>query len=327
MYENRKDGPMLVGTVALDILHDGLVGDNLPAVTIRWGGVVSNMACALGVLDAEPQFVSVSYDGEMLAAVANHLRRNSVRWLRLPAAAPLPLFHARLTTSGVSAEHFIGEQSLEALTPKMLMSRVAAFNSASVIVSCTDLPVRSLSFLARMAAERSIPYWLLSADASQAVKLHQVEPLPSCIALNIGELSAWYGMKLSSLADAVEALQNLLPSQGRALLTLGSLGALLVTAGRSSAIYQPASPLDNGISAVGAGDVMFGSLLAARLVNVDWATALTEATSRTASYLSSPTSATRPYLALRNPRKTPPGRTWRNNDDMAIRFQPSPDIF
>lgn len=326
MHNNHGNGPVLLGTVALDVLHRGLVGENLEAVKIRWGGVVSNMACALGVLGAAPQFVSVSYEGEMQNAVADHLQRNSVRWRRLPVAAPLPLFHARLTRDGVSEEHFIGEEALEALTSELVTSHSAVFNSASAVVSCTDLPVETLGLLAEIAAERSIPYWLLAADTTQAVKLRSIEPFPSCIALNIGELSVWSNSGLSSLSDAVEALHALLPTQGRALLTLGSLGSLLITGGDPSVLYQPAPALGDGISAVGAGDVMFGSLLAARLLNVDWATALTLATSRTAAYLSSSAAATSPYFALRNSQDTPPGRTWHRNDEVAIPIQPSPDI-
>ena len=317
---------MLVGTVVLDILHHGLMGEGLPPVRLRWGGVVSNMACALGILGLEPQFVSVTYEGEMDDAAACHLRANNVDWLRLPARAPMPLFHAELVGCDASAEHFIGEHALTALTPDIVESRVKIFDSACMIVSCTDLPVSTLSLLARLAAERSIPYWLLSAHMSEAAKLRYISPRPACISLNMAELCAWHGSRLILISDAINALHALLPPDGRALLTLGSQGALIVTAGDSSIIYQPAAVLSEDICSLGAGDVMFGSLLAAHLNQVDWPEALAQATARTAAYLSAPAATVRPYLLLRTPQKILSGRIWADADECNTGLQTYLDI-
>jgi sugar/nucleoside kinase (ribokinase family) len=318
--------PMLVGTVVLDILHHGLMGEDLPPVRLRWGGVVSNMACALGALGFQPQFVSVAYEGEMDDAAASHLSVNDVDWFRLPVRAPMPLFHAKLVGCDASAEHFIGEHALTALTPDIFESHAEIFDSAGIIVSCTDLPVSTLSLLARMAAERSIPYWLLSAHMSEAAKLRYISPQPACISLNIAELAAWHGSGLMLFSDAIKALHTLLPPHGRALLTLGSQGALIVAAEDSPIIYQPAAMLSADISSLGAGDVMFGSLLAAHLAQVDWPEALAQATARTAAYLSAPVATVRPYLLLRAPQEIPSGRIWSDADECNTELQTSPDI-
>jgi sugar/nucleoside kinase (ribokinase family) len=305
-----KAWPVLVGTVALDVLHRGLFGEGLPPAQLRWGGVVSNMACAMGVLGAHPRFLSVDYDGELSAAVAGHLRQNNVRWLRVPVRTPLPLFHAKVCEGGVEQEHFIGDPALEELTPAILQTQSSTFQRASVIVGCTDLPVDSLAWLGETASKCRIPFWVLSSDATQAPKLHDLEPRPSCVALNVGELVAWSGTPLTCVSEAVDILRSLLPSMGRALLTLGASGALLVSEEALGADYQAAPPLSSDTAAVGAGDVMFGCLLAARLGGFQWTSALTDATARTVGYLRGPSEATRPYLTLLSPMKTPHVQRW-----------------
>jgi sugar/nucleoside kinase (ribokinase family) len=303
--------PVLVGTVALDVLHAGLVGSNLPAVRLRWGGVISNMACAMGVLGAHPRFVSTDYYGEMREAIAGHLAGNGVHWEPLTSRAPIPLFHARGAGERVYAEHFIGPQAVQVLTPGALRRRPHVFDSASAIVSCTDLPMAGLSWLGRVAAGRRVPFWLLAADTTEAGKLRRIHPPPDCVGLNLAELTGWLGRPVSLLSEAVEALRRLLRPEGRAVLTLGAAGALLVSAEQRHAghvHHQPAPPMGAGSPTVGAGDVLFGCLLAARLAGAGWADALWTATARTAAYLATPHTATRPYLSLLSPRQTPKGR-------------------
>jgi sugar/nucleoside kinase (ribokinase family) len=268
------------------------------------------MACAIGVLGREPRFVSTRYEGELSGAVELHLKDNNVRWCRTPISTPLPLFHARLRSGGVTDEHFIGDQAIRALTPTTLNAQQALFRRTNAIITCTDLSADSLLWLRQEAAERKVPFWLLSSDTSQASKLRVIRPLPDCIALNLSELAVWHGTQLSSVSEAIEALRSLLPHQGRALLTLGSSGALLVSEETEGADYQPAPVLKRDTAAVGAGDVMFGCLLAARLAGVGWVEALRQATAQTAAYLDTDVSSHRPYHALLTPTADVPGRRW-----------------
>src|SRR5262249_62298373 len=116
--------PVFIGTVAVDAIHHGLVGTELPPVTFRWGGVVSNMACAVGALGCDPLFVSVGYQGELRWAVADHLAANGVTWVALPTNGPLPFFHAKATPSGgVAEENFIGAEALKLMTPELVAPR------------------------------------------------------------------------------------------------------------------------------------------------------------------------------------------------------------
>jgi ribokinase len=139
--------PVFIGTVAVDVLHTGLAGDDLPTVSLRWGGVTSNMACAAGTLGADPLFVSVAYAGEFRWAVSNHLTTNAVTWLPLPVTTNLPFFYARTTPSGnVAEEMFIGEAALTALTPALLAPWQDIIINSSAVVTCTDVGALRFGF-------------------------------------------------------------------------------------------------------------------------------------------------------------------------------------
>ena len=163
--------PVVVGTVALDFLHAGALGAGIAPATVRWGGVANNVACALGVLQQSPRFVTADYEGELRSAVSAHLHDNGVRWTPLPVRVPLPVFHAELVDGSVAAKHFIGEAALDSLEPALLDRHRAVFADASVLVAATDSPVSTLRWLADAAAAARIPFWLLSADPTEVEKL------------------------------------------------------------------------------------------------------------------------------------------------------------
>jgi ribokinase len=327
MREISRTRPVLLGTVALDVLRGAsLCGGEPSTISIRWGGVMSNMACALGVLHASPILVSAAYEGEMHEAASGHLHGNCVTWVQLDIDVPMPLFQARLADGTVADEHFIGTDAFDVMTPAMLESRRGLLATASAISTCTDLPVETLVTLSELAAEVKIPYWVLVADVTGAVHLRDIEPKPSCVALNVSELGAWASAELGAPSDIADVLGELLPARCRALVTLGAAGSLLVTGGETAILYQPTARLPEGISSVGAGDVMFGSLLAARLGGDDWSAALAIATARTASYLGASPKDKRPYRLLRTPRDVPSGWSFSSDDSTNERIQAAFDL-
>ncbi|WP_229400836.1 carbohydrate kinase family protein [Micromonospora okii] len=290
--------PVLVGTVTLDLLHEGPIGAGRPPVVLRWGGVMGNTACALGMRGVDPVLVTVTYTGELAAAVSAHLAANRVRWAPLPVSLPLPLFHAELVDGSVKHKVFIGDEALSALTPAELEAGSAVPADASVVVAGTDAEEETLAWLADVAAARGLPFWLLSADPTEVGKLRPNGRGADLVALNLPELSGWAGRALTGRADIVAAARELAAPGGRCLVTLGAEGALLVRADDAEVTFQPAPPIEHPPLAVGAGDVLFGCLLAARLDGVDWATALERASILTGTFLRGVASDRFPYHAL-----------------------------
>jgi len=292
--------PVLIGSVALDVLHQGLVGGATAPVTLRWGGVVGNMACSLGVLGADPLLVSVTYSGELRWAVADHLAACGVDWLTLPATAPLPLFHARMTADGTPAdEAFLGEDALTMLTPELLAPYQDMLAQASVVVTCTDVRPATLSWLRALTSTSQVPLWLLCSADSEAHKLDMDGSPADCVGMNFAELGRRTGTAVSSPPAVLEAVQQIVRPDGRCLVTMGQDGALLVDAASRTVYHQPAVKIEPDAMSVGAGDVLYGCLLAEHLAGVDWVPALRRATERTARYLARRGSRNgRPYLSL-----------------------------
>lgn len=290
--------PVLVGTVTLDVLHEGPIGAGRPPAVLRWGGVMTNAACAAGMRGADPALVTVTYTGELAPAVPAHLAANQVRWTPLPARSPLPLFHAELVDGSVRHKVFIGDEALSALTPTALEANRATLADASVLVAGTDAEEQTLAWLANHAAARDLPFWLLSADPTEVGKLRPYGRGADLVALNLPELSGWAGRTLTDRTDIVEAARDLAAPGGRCLVTLGAEGALLIPPGNAEALFQPAPPIENSSLAVGAGDVMFGCLLAARLDGAGWAAALRQASEFTTAFLLGVASTHFPFHVL-----------------------------
>jgi len=292
--------PVLVGTVTLDLLHEGPIGAGRSPVVLRWGGVMNNMACALGMRGADPALVTASYTGELAGAVGAHLADNQVRWTPLPATSSLPVFHAELASGSVQHKVFLADNAMTALTPAGLGAQPSLFDGAGVVVAGTDAEEGTLAWLADAARARAVPFWMLSADPTEVSKLQPHGRTADLVALNLAELSRWAGRPPTGRADIAGVARELVAPGGRCLVTLGSEGALLVAAG-DEMLFQPAPAIDNPSLTVGAGDVMLGCLLAARLTGAGWAAALAQASAFTGVFLRGLASARNPYHVLRGP--------------------------
>ncbi|MBD0693695.1 PfkB family carbohydrate kinase [Streptomyces sp. CBMA123] len=300
--------PLLIGTVTLDYLHEGPIGRALPPAALQWGGVIHNVACAMAARGSDPLFLTAEYTGDLAPAVDAHLAAHGVERIALPAPTPLPLFEAQLVDGSVIDMHFVGQAALDLLTPELLGARPELFDQASVIVSGTDSHPATLAWLCATARERGIPFWLLSADPTEVHKLVPDGEQATFVSLNARELSLWAGTELpglpglphgSDLSDlsaheAIAAARKLVDSDGHVLVTLGAQGSVLVPGDGGALLHQPAPTVNGQPLTVGAGDILFACLLAARLAPTPWAEALREAAALTTAYLTTPT-----YAALR----------------------------
>ncbi|GAB3951088.1 carbohydrate kinase family protein [Streptomyces sparsus] len=291
--------PILLGTVTLDFLHEGPLGHGRDPAVLRWGGVAHNAACALGARGAQPVLLTVEYSGELGAAVGAHLARNRVDWSRLPVRSNLPVFHAELVEGTVADKRFFEAQAQCQLTPSLLDRFRSVFEGAGVVVGGTDSEAPTLAWLADTARDLGVPYWLLSADPNTVAQLQPDGRRADLVALNRHELALWAGEELTERDEIVAAARRLPAPGGHCLVTLGESGSLLVPADGSEVVAQAAVADAGEVVTVGAGDVLFGCLLAGRLTGQDWAPALKLASELTIAFLAQDGDGASPYDVLR----------------------------
>lgn len=282
MPENRVR-PILVGSVALDVLATGRVG---AAPRLRWGGVVADFACAIGALGGNPLFISARYEGEMARAVASHLSGYGVTWLPIEKTAPLPVFEARITAQGdVSDENFLGEEAFEALTRDHLQPITPLLAKSCAIVTCTDLSMEALTWLRMEARELGRPFWLLACTASGVWKMVINGEPADVVSLNLQELATIRRAQPLRVGDVIDDVQSIVADHGTALVTLGAAGSLIVHPHTREVLYQPTPSLRGVPLTVGGGDVQFGCLLFHRISGKAWDESLRNSVAGTVSYL------------------------------------------
>jgi sugar/nucleoside kinase (ribokinase family) len=259
----------------------------------------------LGVLGEKPHFVSTQFGGELGQMVADVLTANQVNWQPLAVQAPFSLFEAHIDSADqVFAESFIEGESLTRLTPEILHCQAVIAN-ANVLVGCTNLSVEAMTALADIAQENNRPFWLLTSSNAEVPRIrdllnridqHESGPI-ALLSLNREELQLLVNRSLETLPDIAAAAIAITASVGHCLVTLGSRGALLAAHGVQYVHYQPVAPI-SGRSPVGGGDVMFASLLAAKIQGQAWAEALTYAAVCTRHYLLRDKHSSTPYAVL-----------------------------
>jgi sugar/nucleoside kinase (ribokinase family) len=264
--------------------------------------------------------MSVDYSGEFRAAVSGHLADNDVIWSPLQVASGLSFFRAVLDELGnVVDESFAGEESLTLLTPEALAVKASLISRSGVVVTCTDLPEQTLRWLRRATRAAGVPFWLLSSSLIEVEKFNMGGDPADCVSLNFAEFTALCGQAPFTLANVLRAARKIVAVGGQCVVTLGRGGSLLVDLSAGDVYHQPTPATKLGGSPLGAGDVLFGCLLVARLQGMSWREALYEATGRTARYLSREADAERPYLYLKECAIEPPlGRTCHDDESLGL---------
>ena len=313
--------PTLIGTVSVDLLYSQPTIDGPSDTVLRWGGVINNMACALGVLGHDPVFMSVNYSGEFRRAVAGNLKANGVNWLPFQTASGIPFFRAKVDEQGnIADESFAGEKAIALLTPAMLAAHAEAIANSSAIVTCTDLPGPTIRWLREITRESGTSFWLLSSAWEEVRKFYVASHGADCASLNIKEFAELSNGGKIDRSNILRTASGIVAGTGQCLITLGRNGSLLVDIAREEIHYQPSPAIMLGWSSLAAGDVLFGCLLAARLAGETWRGAIYEATARTAHFLSRRTvSSELPYLYLTQGAIEPlPGRTCGDDEILRI---------
>ena len=175
-------------------------------------------------------------------------------------------------------------------------------------------------------ASGGTPLWLLSSSLTETNKLGIDGDPADFTAMNYAELTKRNGAPPLSVSEVLKAAGETTTENGGCLVTLGKHGSLLVSPGKSLVYHQPASAITLGSTTLGAGDVLAGCILAARLAGASWELALRDSTARTASYLRGRVPhVARPYqLLLSGSVETPVGKACV--DDQSLGFLASIDI-
>ena len=295
---------VVVGTIALDILHLWNEERTTQQVQVTLGGVCKHVACVLGNLGAAPRFVTTRFSGELGIPLISLLHANHVEWLPLAAYAPLSLFEGHLDAHDhVFDEKFTEGESLELLTPTALQSH-GAFADARVIVSCTNLSGAALNELAQIANERNARFWLLSSSTLETPKIAQIKPPLDLVSLNVEELQWLVGYSLETVSQIATAALKSRPMADKYLVTLGSRGALFCQRGADHVLFQPVEPI-SGRPPIGGGDVLFAALLAARIQGRAWDDAFTFGATCARNYLLREQHTATPYANLTRSTTTP----------------------
>jgi sugar/nucleoside kinase (ribokinase family) len=282
MITNRLT-PLVVGLITVDAVARASATGATPLV--RFGGVCNNIACALGVLDVPPIFVTPRYRGDIGRCLVAHFDCYGVKWIPVNASAALSLFVAQLDENGdVVYETFVDGGSIRALTPEALRQLSSYIEQAAVTISCTDLELDSLQEIARMSAHAAVPFWVVSTSKVEAPKLTALNTKPQFIGLNIAELQEIARVSEHDTYAIAEAGSKLVAPDGACLITRGAEGAQLCFPATRTILLQRVERLRSE-STIGAGDLMLASLLAARLMGCPWDTSLHASAARVASFV------------------------------------------
>jgi 1-phosphofructokinase len=125
--------------------------------------------------------------------------------------------------------------------------------------------------LGRRLTDRGVRF---AVDTSGPALTAALDANPALVKPNRDELAEFAGFPIDSVGDAVRAATTMREAgAGTVLASLGAEGAVLVgwqgQQGRTEGVRHGDSPVDHGVSTVGAGDAMLAGFLAGGVTGVD----------------------------------------------------------
>ncbi len=248
-----------------------LATSNPGRATVSAGGVGRNIAHNLGKLGTAAKLISVvGDDAEGTRLVRDTAKAGVDVTGVLRGSGASGLYSAVLDRSG---ELVIGVASmavLDQLTVKELDDRRAILENAAMIVADCNLGLDGLAFIARLAAEKSLPLLVEPVSVAKAEKLAAL--LRSGVSLaaitpNLKQVEVLVGRVMRSALDLRQAAAEL-HGQGveHVLVGLGAKGCLFSSRGadRAEQVEIPAAPGDVR-DVTGAGDSLLAGFAHALL--------------------------------------------------------------
>ena len=143
---------------------------------------------------------------------------------------------------------------------QLIRAAAALAGQDHVVVGCGSLPPGMPSdFYACLAAALPDPTSTLMVDTSGAALAQMATTACALIKPNLEELEQLVGTRLATMGQMVDAALSLIETgPRRVLVSLGALGAVLVTADRA---WFGSAPTDAVLNTVGAGDSMLAGFV------------------------------------------------------------------
>jgi ribokinase len=148
-----------------------------------------------------------------------------------------------------------------ALMPQDVEKAAERIRSADVVVLQLEIPLETVEFTARLAAESGVPVILDPAPAPDAPLDRALVQYVSYLKPNETEAERLTGIPVTDEVSARKAAEKLLQNGARnAVVTLGAKGALWVSADQSG--FVPGCPVE-ALDSTAAGDAFSGGLACA----------------------------------------------------------------
>jgi ribokinase len=240
------------------------------------GGKGANQAVAAARMGAEVSFVAkVGQDMFGDQAIEGYRREGIVTDLILRD----PESHTGVALIMVDerGENLISVASgaNHALRPQDVERAAQRIKAADVVLLQLEIPMDTVRFTARLAAEAKVKVILDPAPAPNAPLDDALLRAVTCLTPNESEAERLTGISVQDEASARAAAEKLLQSGARqVIITLGAKGALL--AGGGQTVLIPGCPVDARDSTA-AGDAFNGGLGAALAHGLPWNDAVRQA--------------------------------------------------
>lgn len=233
---------------------------NIGTVRLSPGGVGRNIAHNLALLGTDVRLVTAFGEDAQADSLVEGCREAGIDLTHsfvVPGCATSTYLY--VTDEHGEMEAAINDMAiLEQLTPERLERCLPLMESAEVVVVDTNLPARTLAWIAEHV---SVP---LFCDPISTAKAARIAPVMGRLhTLKPNLLEARSLAELGAKADASEAAQRLL-STGlqRAFVSLGAEGVFCAT--KDQAVHLPLLPC-HVVNTTGGGDAMMAGLVWAHL--------------------------------------------------------------
>lgn len=226
-------------------------------VRTGFGGVARNIAHNLRLLGAEVELLTALGDDGFAGEAEESCRALGIGVEHVLHVSNVPTS----TYAYINDEHgdmFLAVSDMaicEELTPEYFASRQALLDGAALVIADTNLPTRSLVYLAE---NLRVPLFIDPVSSAKAGKLNGILPKIHTLKPNSLEAEILSGVPVVDRNSARRAARKLIElGVKQVFLSLGREGFL--AAGEDETVWQPALPV-RVRSATGAGDALMATL-------------------------------------------------------------------
>ena len=261
----------VVGGVNIDIGGQSFAplvdrDSNPGRVTVSLGGVGRNIAHNMSLLGLEVRMLTAMGDdvhAQQVAASCSEQGIDITHALQVPGGATSTYLYLA-DPDGDMALAVSDMEICKAITPQYLAANLGILNNSQVVVVDTNIPQRSLEYLANNC---TAPIFCDPVSQPKAEKLRTILGKLHTLKPNRLEAELLSGIPIRTVEDAKAAAAVLLSTgMHRVFISLGAEGVL--AADREKMLHLPCCPVQV-VNATGAGDAFMAGLVWAYLIGTD----------------------------------------------------------